>query len=580
MSKQKAMRILKDTRVIIFLVSLFLGLLMLSPRPFSEGVAIRSVARNSSALLASIESPAPNAQPISRERILAMNAKPVGSLEDYYGALDSLGPNMTLLIKTTKKVYRVEFGSLMKEVPLENETVLRTVIVQETSEELVEGVLTNVTRNVTSTEEVAKTALMPMTVEEALGLRVEEAASSNIRLGLDLQGGTRVLLQPEEKLSADDMGILLDNMKERLNVYGLSDIVVRTAGDLSGNTYILVEIAGVNEEEVKHLLARQGKFEARIGNSTVFRGGNDITYVCRTADCSGIDPNTGCGQSSSGWGCRFYFQITLTQEAAQRQAEATRDLEVLTDETGEGYLSEKLDLILDDQVVSSLSITSGLRGQAATQVSITGGGNGRTQDEAIQGALTELKRLQTILITGSLPVKLSIVKTDSISPSLGRAFLRSTLVMGFFSILAVAGIILVRYRKPILVVPILLVNWAEIYLLLAVASLIGWNLDVASIAGIIIMIGTGVNDQIVITDETLHGGAGSAERSIWKERLKRAFFIVFAAYFTTVGSMVPLLFAGAGLLKGFAVTTIIGITIGVLITRPAYANAIEIILEE
>ena len=579
MSKQKAMRILKDTRVIIFLVSLFLGLLMLHPQPFTGGVAIRSVARNSSALLAGIESPPPNAQPISRERIVAMNNVPISSLEDYYGALGTLGPNRTVLIKTSSKVYRVELGDLTKAVTL-NETVLRTVIVQETSEELVDGVLTNVTRNVTSTEEVAKTALVPITAEEALGLRVEEAASSNIRLGLDLQGGTRVLLQPEQKLSTDEMGVLLDNMKERLNVYGLSDVVVRTAGDLSGNTYILIEIAGVNEEEVKHLLARQGKFEARVGNSTVFRGGNDITYVCRTADCSGIDPNTGCGQSSSGWGCRFYFQITLSQEAAERQADATKNLEVLIDESGEGYLSEKLDLILDDQVVSSLSIASSLRGQAATQISITGGGNGRTQEEAIQNSLTELKRLQTILITGSLPVKLNIVKTDSISPSLGRAFLRSALIMGVFSILAVAAIILLRYRKPILVIPILLVNWAEIYLLLAVASLIGWNLDVASIAGIIIMIGTGVNDQIVITDETLHGGPGSAERSTWKERLKKAFFIVFAAYFTTVGSMVPLLFAGAGLLKGFAVTTIIGITIGVLITRPAYANAIEIILEE
>ena len=62
--------------------------------------------------------------------------------------------------------------------------------------------------------------------------------------------------------------------------------------------------------------------------------------------------------------------------------------------------------------------------------------------------------------------------------------------------------------------------------------------------------------------------------------MKKAFFIVFAAYFTTVGSMLPLLFAGAGLLKGFAITTILGITIGVMITRPAYAHIIEIILEE
>jgi len=44
--------------------------------------------------------------------------------------------------------------------------------------------------------------------------------------------------------------------------------------------------------------------------------------------------------------------------------------------------------------------------------------------------------------------------------------------------------------------------------------------------------------------------------------------------------MVPLIFAGAGLLKGFAIITIIGVSIAVFITRPAYANVIEILLKE
>jgi len=52
---------------------------------------------------------------------------------------------------------------------------------------------------------------------------------------LDLSGGTRVLLQPEKKLTPDETDTLISNMQERLNVYGLSDIVVRQAGDLSGN---------------------------------------------------------------------------------------------------------------------------------------------------------------------------------------------------------------------------------------------------------------------------------------------------------------------------------------------------------
>jgi preprotein translocase subunit SecD len=53
-----------------------------------------------------------------------------------------------------------------------------------------------------------------------------------------------------------------------------------------------------------------------------------------------------------------------------------------------------------------------------------------------------------------------------------------------------------------------------------------------------------------------------------------------AAYFTTFVAMLPLMKAGAGLLKGFAITTIIGISVGVFITRPAFAAVVEILLKE
>ena len=43
---------------------------------------------------------------------------------------------------------------------------------------------------------------------------------------------------------------------------------------------------------------------------------------------------------------------------------------------------------------------------------------------------------------------------------------------------------------------------------------------------------------------------------------------------------VPLMFAGAGLLKGFALTTILGVSVGVFITRPAYAAIVELLIKE
>ena len=104
--------------------------------------------------------------------------------------------------------------------------------------------------------------------------------------------------------------------------------------------------------------------------------------------------------------------------------------------------------------------------------------------------------------------------------------------------------------------------------------MIRWNVDLPSIAGILATIGTGVDQQIVILDEARTGRHTSI-----KQRMKRAFAIILGAYFTALVALLPLLWAGAGLLKGFAVTTIIGITIGVLITRPAFAAIIEILLK-
>ena len=64
----------------------------------------------------------------------------------------------------------------------------------------------------------------------------------------------------------------------------------------------------------------------------------------------------------------------------------------------------------------------------------------------------------------------------------------------------------------------------------------------------------------------------------WKDSVKNAFFIIMASYFTMVMAMLPLLSAGAGLLKGFAITTILGVSIGVFITRPAFAVIAETLL--
>ncbi|MFC1801791.1 hypothetical protein ACFLZB_04990, partial [Nanoarchaeota archaeon] len=359
--------------------------------------------------------------------------------------------------------------------------------------------------------------------------------------------------------------------------YGLGDVIVKEASDLEGDDYILVEIAGATEDEVRELLAKQGKFEAKIGNETVFIGGqNDITYVCRSAECSGINPQRACGQMEDGnWACSFFFAISLSPEAAAKHALVTGKLDIIS-EGDEKYLSQDLVLFLDDKEVDKLKIGADLRGSETTDIQISGSGVGRTQQEAITNSLQNMKRLQTIIITGSLPVKLNIVKMDTVSPTLGNEFMRNALFVGLLAMIGVVVVISLRYRKIKIAVPMVLTMVSELVLILGFAALVGWNLDLAAIAGIIIVIGTSVDHLIIITDESLSG----EEVYDWKKKIKRAMFIVMGAYLTTLVGMIPLWFAGAGLLKGFAFTTIVGISFGVLIARPAYAAVIEILLKE
>ncbi len=562
-------KIFKNTRIIILIIAVVLAIVAIHPVIDAKGVALRNIIKDSAAAKAGIESPEPNIAPTKREIILSVNNQIINNIQDYEKSIELLQPNTTVRINTNKQQY------VLRTLPL-----TETIVLNET--EWVNKTFTEDNKTFTKLVLQTKTKTKVIGIQD-IGIKVYEVPTSNIRKGLDLQGGTRVLLQPENKTSKEDMEFILDNMKQRLNVFGLTDVIVKSASDLpvylggTGKDFIIVEIAGANEEEIKDLLSKQGKFEAKIANKTIFRGGNDVTYVCRSSDCSGIDPFAGCNQAEGRWFCRFRFSISLSPEAAQKQADATKELDIVPSETESRYLSEPLQLFLDNELVDELNIGESLKGQAVTDIEISGSGAGVTQQAAVLDSLNSMKGLQTILITGSLPIKLNIVKTDSISPSLGKEFIKNSI---FFAVLAIIGVIIViviRYRKFIIAIPIAITIISEIILLLGVAALIGWNLDLAAIAGIIIAVGTGVDHQIIITDETLKG-----EKKIYglKQRIKRAFFIIMVAYFTTVVAMLPLLRAGAGLLKGFALTTIIGITMGVLITRPAFAAIIELFLKE
>lgn len=400
-------------------------------------------------------------------------------------------------------------------------------------------------------------------------IRVEELPNTRLTTGLDLQGGTRALVGAENaKLSSEDIDNLISVSEQRLNVYGLSDVKFFKVFSNNEN-FMGVQIAGSTPQELEDLIASQGKFEAKIGNETAFTGDDgDITHVGKTGQDAMI---TDCFEVEGGEACNFRFVIFLSEEAAQRHADITKELDVV-----DGYLEEKITFYIDGKETSSLNIGADLKGNVATQIQISGSGSGPTRQEAIDNAKAEMKKLQAVLSTGSLPYKLEIVKLDQISPKLGEEFSKQILLAGLFAIAAVSIIIFIRYRKIKASIALISVSLSEVIIILGFAALFpGWTLDLPAIAGIIAAIGTGIDSQLVIMDEARIKG-----ESI-KQQIKKALFIITTSFATTFIAMVPLtgvlgfmgiVAAGGGLLKGFAITTIIGITTGVLISRPAFAD--------
>lgn len=517
--KEKMVEIKKmfnSWKVWLLVIALALAIVAISPNPWASGVEILNVDSNSTAEVNGLR---------AGFTIHAINGQTIESIADYATAINKTAPNDIVSFNTDEGIFKV-----------------------------------------LAAEQDNKTYF---------GISIGDVKTSNLKKGLDLAGGVRALLKPEEAVSEQTMQDIITITEKRLNTYGIADINIRQVNDLEGNTYILVEVPGANKAEVADLLQQQGKFEAKIGNNSIFRGDKDIKQVCRTPDCAGIDPQTGCGKNGDQWMCSFQFKVDIGADAANRHATATNSLSVIN-EGGNRYLSEKLDLYLDNELVDSLYISENLKGSSSTSFMIQGPGQGHTKQDAQIDAYNNMRAMQTILISGSLPVGLEIAKMDVISPTLGENFLNIAILALVAAVLAVGLVIFIRFRKAKIAIPVILTGLSEIFIILGIAAAINWRLDLASIAGILAAVGTGVDDQIIITDEVL---SGETVRS-WKERMKRAFFIIFAAYFTTVVAMLPLWWMGAGLVKGFAVTTIIGVTIGVFLTRPAFAKIIEVLISK
>ncbi|OEC86140.1 MMPL family transporter, partial [Methanobacterium sp. A39] len=311
--------------------------------------------------------------------------------------------------------------------------------------------------------------------------------------GLDLKGGSLVQIHLEHPVDTTTMGTVTTVLDKRLNAFGVSDIKVRASGDQD----VIVEIANVQPDQVAKLIGTPGKFEAKINNQTVITG-SDIVSV-KTYSVTG-----------NNWEVPF----TLSVDGAKKFAVAAQ-----------GKTGQPVDFYLDNQLISSPEIGADVaNGVPTTDVQITGSNS--TKDAAVN----EAKGIQAVLQSGSLPVSVSIAGIQGISADLGDQFRTGALMAGLLALIVVALIVFVRYKRPILVLPIVFTSVAELVIILGVMSIShSVELDLAAIAGIIAAIGTGVDDQIIITDEVLKRGKVSKRRRTGLNlKIKGAFFIIYA----------------------------------------------------
>jgi len=218
---------------------------------------------------------------------------------------------------------------------------------------------------------------------------------------------------------------------------------------------------------------------------------------------------------------------------------------------------------------SVLFLTPGVTsGEPIREATITGGASD------LKEALGEMTEITVILRSGRLPVGLKIASTNSVSPTLGENFMNDSMLMGIIAIFAVAAVIFAYYRDAKVTLLMVIAATSEVLLILGTTALIHQQLDISGVAGIIASVGTGVDQFIIITDEVKNGESAEIQEST-VARIKRAFKIIMASAATVTAAMLPLMTLGLGLLKGFAITTLIGLFVGVFIVRPAFAKALE-----
>ncbi|MFP8953817.1 preprotein translocase subunit SecD [Natrialbaceae archaeon A-arb3/5] len=384
---------------------------------------------------------------------------------------------------------------------------------------------------------------------------------------------------------------MIQTIQLRINAAGLSGGNVYEEATVGEGHYIVTEVPGMEPEELRELLTDRG--DVRIVAYHPDEGGNQSNETVLQGD-EIADPGSASFNERQGHYVPITVDNTEDEEGNSPASEYQNSMNELGF-TGEGQgqctIQDReagefdfdpdnpqwcLLTVVDDEVIDAHSM-----GDDLAQGMRSGEWANDPTFQMMVPTQQDAHNLAVNLQSGALtaPLDFNREQTYSVEPAQADQFKLYSLLIGGLAVLTVSGMVFLRYRDPRVAAPMVVTAMAEVVILLGFAAAIRMPLDLSHVAGFIAVVGTGVDDLVIIADEVMDDGDVNSSR-VFESRFRKAFWIIGAAAATTIIALSPLAVLSLGDLRGFAIITILGVLIGVLITRPAYGDILQRLLTD
>jgi preprotein translocase subunit SecD len=375
-------------------------------------------------------------------------------------------------------------------------------------------------------------------------LKINYEKPFDLKLGLDLQGGTHLVYEGDLKdipgdAQSDAMASVRDVIERRVNSFGVSEPVVQ----VSGNNRIIVELPGVKDiNEAIALIGQTPFLEFREENPNP----PEITPAESgevSLDAQSLFSPTGLsGKQFKRAVLEFDPRTNVPQISLQFDAEGTRLFSEITSRN----VGKRVAILLDGEILSAPMVQTAITDGKAV---ITG-----------QFSIPEAKELVTRLNSGALPVPIKLISQQNVGATLGLQSIQKSVSAGLIGFAMVALFMIIYYRLPGFLAVVALSVYT--FLVLAIFKIFGVTLTLAGIAGFILSIGMAVDANVLIFErmkEELRKGKTLFQAV--EDGFNRAWLSVRDSNFSSLITTFILAYFGTSIIRGFAITLAIGIII-------------------